>query len=110
MIENDRISLQGYHRMRHVRVGQRAGSDRFWPSPNRMNHADLCVGNFLARRTRRTTKFSRRFSVLQHQALTERVMRLATEVHRTIGLGLLESVYTEVLASELEETSIPFGP
>jgi GxxExxY protein len=45
---------------------------------------------------------------LQQRALTERVIGLAIEVHRTIGPGLLESVYTECLGMELEHAGIPF--
>jgi GxxExxY protein len=46
--------------------------------------------------------------VLQHRGLTERVIGLAIEVHRTIGPGLLESVYTACLCLELEHAGIPF--
>jgi GxxExxY protein len=45
---------------------------------------------------------------LKQRALTERVIGLAIEVHRTIGPGLLESVYTECLGMELEQAGIPF--
>ncbi|MEA2789827.1 MAG: nuclease superfamily, partial [Acetobacteraceae bacterium] len=31
--------------------------------------------------------------MLEHRDLTERIIGLAIEVHRTIGPGLLESVY-----------------
>ena len=44
----------------------------------------------------------------EHQSLTERVIGLAIEVHRTIGPGRLESVYTECLGMELELAGIPF--
>ena len=40
--------------------------------------------------------------------LTERVIRLAIEVHRHTGPGLLESVYEQCLCHELHDTSIPF--
>jgi GxxExxY protein len=45
---------------------------------------------------------------LRHRALTERVIGLAIEVHRTIGPGLLESVYSECLCLELAQAGIPF--
>jgi GxxExxY protein len=45
---------------------------------------------------------------LKHRALTEHVIGLAIEVHRTTGPGLLESVYTECLCLELEQAGIPF--
>jgi GxxExxY protein len=46
--------------------------------------------------------------LLIHRALTERVIGLAIEVHRTIGPGLLESVYRECLCLELEQGGIRF--
>ena len=38
--------------------------------------------------------------------LTERVIGLAIEVHRTLGPGLLESAYEECLCVELENAGI----
>lgn len=46
--------------------------------------------------------------MLEHRALTERLIGLAIDVHRTVGPGLLESVYQECLCLELEEAGIPF--
>ncbi|MDR3533424.1 MAG: GxxExxY protein [Rhodopila sp.] len=46
--------------------------------------------------------------MLQHRDLTDRIIGLAIEVHRTTGPGLLESVYTECLSDELEQAGIPF--
>jgi GxxExxY protein len=46
--------------------------------------------------------------VLAHQALTNRIIGLAIEVHRTLGPGLLESVYCECLSDELAQAGIPF--
>jgi GxxExxY protein len=43
------------------------------------------------------------------RALTERVIRCAIEVHRTLGPGLLESIYEESLCSELEQASITYS-
>lgn len=40
--------------------------------------------------------------------LTDRIIGLAIEVHRTLGPGLLESVYEECLAHELTQAHIPF--
>jgi GxxExxY protein len=40
--------------------------------------------------------------------LTEQVIRLANEVHRNTGPGLLESVYEQRLCHELREGRIPF--
>jgi GxxExxY protein len=45
--------------------------------------------------------------MLLHQDLSERVIDLAIEIHRTIGPGLLESVYRQCLAFELEQAAIP---
>jgi GxxExxY protein len=46
--------------------------------------------------------------MLIHQELTNRVIGYAIEVHRTVGPGLLESVYRECLCLELEQSGIPF--
>jgi GxxExxY protein len=46
--------------------------------------------------------------MVKHQALTERVIGLAIEVHRMVGLGLLESVYRECLCLELGQAGIRF--
>jgi GxxExxY protein len=40
--------------------------------------------------------------------LTEQIIGAGIEVHRTLGPGLLESVYEECLSAELWEKSIPF--
>ena len=40
--------------------------------------------------------------------LTERIIGAAIEVHRILGPGLLESIYEEALAIELELRGIPF--
>jgi GxxExxY protein len=40
--------------------------------------------------------------------LTEQVIAAAIEVHRTLGPGLLESVYQECLSKELSLRQIPF--
>jgi len=46
--------------------------------------------------------------MLHHRDLTERIIGLAIEVHRSTGPGLLESVYAEILCDELEEAGLPF--
>ncbi len=46
--------------------------------------------------------------MLMHQELTARIIGLAIEVHRTVGPGLLESVYNECLSDELAQAGIPF--
>lgn len=46
--------------------------------------------------------------MLVHQDLTERVIGLAIEVHRTVGPGLLESVYAECMCMELRHADIEF--
>jgi GxxExxY protein len=40
--------------------------------------------------------------------LTEKIIGAAIEVHRVLGPGLLESIYEEALAIELELRGIPF--
>ncbi len=45
----------------------------------------------------------------EHRALTERIIGLAIEVHRTVRPGLLESVCEECLCLELEQAGIPFA-
>ena len=46
--------------------------------------------------------------MLEHHGLTERVIGLAIEVHRTIGPGLLESVYEACLCQEFKRAGIRF--
>ncbi len=46
--------------------------------------------------------------MLKHRALSERIIGLAIDVHRSIGQGLLESVYTQCLCLELEQAGISF--
>lgn len=45
---------------------------------------------------------------LRASQLTDRIIGLAIDVHRALGPGLLESVYEECLAYELDQSSIPF--
>ena len=42
-------------------------------------------------------------------ALSNRVIGLAIEVHRHLGPGLLESAYEECLCFELKQATIPFA-
>lgn len=45
---------------------------------------------------------------LLRQALTEKIIGAAIEVHRQLGPGLLESVYEECMCEELRLRGIPF--
>ena len=45
--------------------------------------------------------------MLTGDALTERIIGLAIDVHRHFGPGLLESVYEQCLCYELAEAGIP---
>ena len=44
----------------------------------------------------------------ESDALTEKIIGCAIEVHRTLGPGLLESAYEQCLARELSLREIPF--
>jgi GxxExxY protein len=46
--------------------------------------------------------------MLEQQLLTEKIIGLAIEVHRSVGPGLLESVYTACMALELGHAGISF--
>ena len=46
--------------------------------------------------------------MLIEQALTDRIIGLAIEVHRNTGRGLLESVYEQCLCFELRGAGLPF--
>jgi len=41
-----------------------------------------------------------------HQDLTEKIIGIAMEVHRTLGPGFLEAVYEEAFVYELEEADL----
>ncbi len=43
---------------------------------------------------------------LEHEALTERIIRAVIEVHRRLGTGLLESVYEKALIIELKKRGL----
>lgn len=45
--------------------------------------------------------------MLTGDALTQRIIGMAIDVHRHFGPGLLESVYEECLCLELEQAGIP---
>ncbi|HNI28160.1 MAG TPA: GxxExxY protein, partial [Leptospiraceae bacterium] len=45
---------------------------------------------------------------MDEQELTDLVIGCCIEIHRTLGPGLLESVYEEVLSFELKEKGISF--
>ena len=44
----------------------------------------------------------------KHKALTEQIIGLAIGVHRALGPGLLESVYTACLCRDLERAGMEF--
>jgi GxxExxY protein len=44
----------------------------------------------------------------KHRDLTEQIIGAAIEVHRSLGPGLLESVYESCLAHELSLRNVPF--
>lgn len=46
---------------------------------------------------------------LSEKSLTERILGFAISVHRTLGPGLLESVYEECLCHELTAAAVPFA-
>ena len=43
---------------------------------------------------------------LEHEALTERIIGAAIEVHRRLGPGFLESVYEKALIIELKKRGL----
>src|SRR5271167_3927891 len=45
---------------------------------------------------------------LEHEALTERIIGAAIEVHRRLGPGFLESVYEKALIIELSKRDLAF--
>lgn len=47
-------------------------------------------------------------SVASSDPLTEKIIGAAIEVHRTLGPGLLESIYEEALCIELDLRGVPF--
>lgn len=46
--------------------------------------------------------------MLEAEALSGQTLAAAIEVHRALGPGLLESVYEECLALELNDREVPF--
>jgi GxxExxY protein len=51
-------------------------------------------------------KQERRKVALEHEALTERIIGAAIEVHRRLGPGFLESVYEKALIIELKKRGL----
>ena len=47
--------------------------------------------------------------IMEFDALSNRVIGCAIEVHRVLGPGLLESAYEQCLAKELSDHRIPFA-
>ena len=47
-------------------------------------------------------------SFMLHENITERIIAAAIEVHRELGPGLLESVYSECLAHEMKAAGLKF--
>jgi hypothetical protein len=50
-----------------------------------------------------TRKAGKRKMALEHEALTERIIGAAIEVHQRLGPGFLESVYEKALIIELKK-------
>jgi GxxExxY protein len=48
-------------------------------------------------------------SLSYNSALTERAIRLAIDVHKQLGPGLLESAYEECLCFELRQSGIAYA-
>jgi GxxExxY protein len=46
--------------------------------------------------------------MFKHKALTERIIGVGIGVHRALGPGLLESVYTACLCRDLERAGLEF--
>jgi GxxExxY protein len=55
---------------------------------------------------RKPGKQERRKVALEHEALTERIIGAAIEVHRRLGPGFLESVYEKALIIELKKRGL----
>src|SRR4029077_1216381 len=55
---------------------------------------------------RKPGKQERRKVALEHEALTERIIGAAIEVHRCLGPGFLESVYEKALIIELKKRGL----
>jgi GxxExxY protein len=47
--------------------------------------------------------------MLEHDALSDRIIGCAIAVHRELGPGLLESIYEEALCLELAESGLSFN-
>jgi GxxExxY protein len=47
--------------------------------------------------------------MLEHDALSDRIIGSAIAVHRELGPGLLESIYEEALCIELAESGLSFN-
>jgi GxxExxY protein len=45
---------------------------------------------------------------LLHKDITEKIIGAAMEVHRTLGAGFLEAVYSEALAYELKQNGLKY--
>jgi GxxExxY protein len=57
----------------------------------------------------RDTEGTEKMTTLRGNALTERVIGFAIDVHRQLGPGLLESTYEECLCFELKQGGIEFA-
>lgn len=45
---------------------------------------------------------------LRHKDLTDKIIGIGIDIHRTLGPGLLESAYEECLCHDLEEAGLAF--